>query len=51
MSVQPQLQPLTGETFLLDVKDAVRLDVAASSFGWSHHQKAFFDVKVFNPNV
>ena len=35
LSVEPQLQPLTGETFPLasaNVEDGARLDVAASGF-------------------
>ena len=54
VSVEPQLQPLTGETFPLasaNVKDGARLDVAASGFWGSRHQKVFLDVKVFNPNA
>ena len=54
VSVEPQLQPLTGETFPLasaNVEDGARLDVAASGFWGSSHQKVFLDVKVFNPNA
>ena len=38
------LQPLTGE-------DGAHVDVSASGFREGKHQKAFFDVKVFNPNA
>ena len=54
VSVEPQLQPLTGETFPLasaNVEDGAHLDVAASGFWGSFHQKAFLDVRVFNPNT
>jgi len=45
------LIPLTGETFTektANLKDDARLDVAARGF-WISGQKAFFDVRVFNP--
>ena len=54
VSVEPHLQPLTGETFSLNsaiVEDGARLDVAANGFWGSRHQKVFIDVKVFNPNA
>ena len=52
VSVEPQLQPLTGETFPLasaNVEDGARLDVAASGFWGSCHQKAFLDVRSLIP--
>ena len=51
MGVEPILQPLTGEQFSYrsaNVEDGVHLDVVAKGF-WDHQQKAFFDVKAFNP--
>ena len=51
MGVEPILQPLTGEQFSYrsaNVEDGAHLDVVAEGF-WDHRQKAFFDVKVFNP--
>ena len=54
VSVEPHLQPLTGEIFSLAsaiVEDDARLDVAANGFWGSHHQKVFIDVMVFNPNA
>ena len=54
VSVEPHLQPLTGETFSLAsaiVEDGARLDVAANGFCGSRHQMVFIDVKVFNPNA
>ena len=53
VSVEPHLQPLTGETFPLAsaiVEDGTTLDVAANDFWGSHHQ-VFIDVKMFNPNA
>ena len=44
VSVEPHLQPLTGEQFSLasgNVEDGARLDVAAKGFWGSRHQRAF----------
>ena len=54
MSVESQLQPLTGEIFpfvLANVEDGACLDVVACGFWGSHHQKVFLNVKVVNPNA
>ena len=54
VSVEPHLQPLTGETFSLAsaiVEDGARLDVAVNGFWGSRHQRVFIVVKVFNPNA
>ena len=51
VSLEPALQPLTGETLTLissNHQDEARADIAARDF-WTNGQKAFFDVKVFNP--
>ena len=53
VAVEPPLESLTGETF--DLRSAVkgddaRLDVSARGF-WTRGQRAFFDVKVFDPNA
>ena len=50
--VEPQLQPLTGESFATSTAtgNEVRLDVCARGF-WQAGQMAFFDVRVFNPNA
>ena len=50
--VEPQLQPLTGESFAPSTAtgNEVRLDVRARGF-WQSGQMAFFDVRVFNPNA
>ena len=52
VAVEPHLQPLSGET--LDgassiTQDGARLDVAADGFWGSRFERAFFDVRVFNP--
>ena len=36
---------------IVSVEDGARLDVSATGFWGGRHQKAFFDVKVFNPNA
>ena len=51
---EPHLQPLSGET--LDgasaiATDGARLDVAANGFWGGRHEKAFFDIRVFNPHT
>ena len=50
--VEPQLQPLTGESFVPSTAtgNEVRLGVCARGF-WQAGQMAFFVVRVFNPNV
>ena len=51
VGIEPTLQPLTGEQFSYrsaNVEDGARLDVVAEGF-WDHRQKAYFNVKVFNP--
>ena len=49
---EPTLQPLTGETLTgtsAITDDGARLDFAASGFWGGHHERAFFDVRVYNP--
>ena len=52
VTVEPHLQPVEGEVFLHKTAitdDNARLDIAANGF-WGHKfEKAFFDVRVFNP--
>ena len=51
VKVEPALTPLSGETFetkMSNIQDNARLDIAARGF-WIPGQKAFFDVRVFNP--
>ena len=52
VGIEPELQPLTGERFHFrsaNVEDSARLDVRAESFWGPDRQRAFFDVRVFNP--
>ena len=52
--MEPSLQTLSGETLTFSkaiVEDGARLDVSADGFWGGHHQKAYFDVKVFNPTA
>eukprot|EP00117_Sycon_ciliatum_P015868 scpid98923/ scgid15548/ len=52
VAVEPDLQPLTGEHFVHRTAitgDSPRLDVAASGVWGGRFERAFFDVRVFNP--
>ena len=52
--IKPPLQPLSGETLTYataNVEDGARLDISAAGFWGGQHQKAYFDVKVFNLNA
>ena len=47
--IEPQLQPLTGETLASsNTSDEARLDISARGF-WESYQMAFLDIRVFNP--
>ena len=49
VQTEPALQPLTGENLDSSNDDEeARLDIAARGF-WQRGEKAFFDVRVFNP--
>lgn len=50
VQVEPQLETLTGEVLhsSANTSDEARLDVCARDF-WVRGQRAFFDVRVFNP--
>ena len=52
VSVEPILQPLTGEEQSLGGKVSMeaRADIIARGF-WFRGQRAFFDVRVFDPNA
>ena len=53
VSVEPGLQALDGEHIrprTANREDEARLDIRANGF-WGRGQEAFFDVKVFHPNV
>ena len=52
VSVEPMLQPITGETFRgasTNAQEGARLDIAADGFWGGHFERAFVDVRVFNP--
>ena len=52
VAVEPELQPLTGETLsnrTSNYEDGAHLDVSAQGFWGDRHDRAFFDVRVFNP--
>ena len=51
VSVEPHLQPLSGETVVhnsANVDNNSRLDVSAYGFWGGRFERAFFDVRVFN---
>ena len=50
VQTEPPLQPLTGEVLAdtANSEDMARLDISARGF-WQRGDKAFFDVRVFNP--
>ena len=53
VAVEPRLTPLSGEVFChrsANTSPEARLDVRACGF-WTHHEDAFFDVRVFHPNA
>ena len=52
VAVEPHLQPLSGEMIggaSSITQDGARLNVAADGFWGSRFERAFFDVRVFNP--
>ena len=52
VAVEPHLQPLTGETLRgasAIRQEGARIDVPADGFWGSRFERAFFDVRVFNP--
>ena len=52
VGVEPTLQPLDGEPLQFataNSEDGARLDVVARDFWGRNRQRAFFDVRVFNP--
>ena len=52
VAVEPHLQPLNGEALQgasSITQDGARLDVAADGFWGRRFERAFFDVRVFNP--
>ena len=54
VSIEPHLQPLSGEAMSrssANSEDGARLDVAAYGFWGGRFEKAFMDVRVFNPSA
>ena len=51
VSVEPRLQPLTGEYFppSTNTEDDAKLDIRTKGFWDNRQQDAFFDVRVFYP--
>ena len=50
--IEPELQPLTNEGLVgqtANREDGARLDIATTGFWGNGTQRAFFDVRVFNP--
>ena len=50
--IEPSLQPITSEMFhhaTTNTQDGARLDIVANGVWDSPFERAFFDVKVFNP--
>ena len=53
VDVEPQLLPVTGETFKyrrVNTSTEARVDIKPRGF-WVRGQQAFFDMKVFDPNT
>ena len=54
VSVEPDLQPITGESFngaSANIQDGARLDIAVNGFWEGRHERSFCDVRVFNPHA
>ena len=54
VTIEPHLQPLSGETLSHQsaiTEDGARLDVAICRFWGGRFEKAFVDVRVFNPST
>ena len=54
VSMEPDLQPLTGETLAYrtaNILDGARLDVSMKGFWGGCQEKTFLDVRVFNPHA
>ena len=52
VSIEPHLQPITGETFpamTANTEDGAQSDIAADGFWGGRFERTFFDVSVFNP--
>ena len=54
VSTEPHLQPLQGEALRgasASTEECARLDIAANGFWGGRFERAFFDVRVFNPQA
>ena len=54
VSTEPHLQPMTGEAMThrsANVEDGARLDVAVQGFWGGRFEKAFLDIRIFNPSA
>ena len=54
VSIEPHLQPLSGETLShlsAIIDDGARLDISMYGFWGGRFEKAFLDVRVFNPSA
>ena len=52
--IEPDLQPITGEVLTCatsNTQDGARLDIAANGFWGGRFERAYFDVRVFNPHA
>ena len=52
--IEPTLQPITGELLTgasAITDDGARLDIAVNGFWGGRHERAFFDVRIFNPHA
>ena len=52
VSIEPDLQPLTGESLRgasSIVEDGARLDIAMNGFWGSKHERSLCDIRIFNP--
>ena len=52
--VEPELQPLTGETLACatsNPSDGARLDIAVNGFWGGRYEKFFLDIRVFNSHA
>ena len=52
--IEPNLQPITGEALTgasAITEDGARLDIAANGFWGGRFERAYFDVRIFNPHA
>ena len=52
MAIEPELQPLTGESLSggsANIAEGARLDVVVDGFWGARRQRTFLDMRVFNP--